>query len=68
MKIKIYSASQPRAKPSLGDGWQMFQDGDSWYVEIEEIQHLFDLAAELGEQLIISDSNNSICIYDSYIE
>ena len=42
--------------------------GNAYYITINKIEELFNLSKELKEELIIDYDNNSITIYDDYVE
>ena len=42
--------------------------GNAYYITIDSVEELFNLSKELKEELIIDYDNNSITIYDDYVE
>jgi hypothetical protein len=64
MKVEISSCKSSKPQPCKS----AVQDGDGkWWIEVETVQDLFDLAKEVGEDIIVNQCD-TLSVYDTYIE
>lgn len=74
-RTSVYDPEEQPCRNAYSGEWSKEDDRHVWYIDIDTIEQLMELRAEVGEELIIGTSWLSACdglpqieIYDTYRE